>query len=208
MNIEAWKILLEGVTPDGVDCHTVDEKYGHGNAIEIETAIFLYGLVRRINPQVIMETGTHFGFSTACFALALRDQWVDYPHHRKGHIYTVGVDQWQQRYDLWSRLELDDWITYTEIDSLTYNVPEKADILFLDADHGVEFVINEFNHYLPHLASQAHVLFHDTALDPREAEAVSHITSQLKQSKEWSFAHVGWRNYRGLDMFVMQRTSG
>ena len=209
MNLEKWAILLDGATPDGVDCHSVAPDKGNGNAIEIETGIFLYGLVRRLNPKMIVETGTHWGWSTACIALALEDQAMDYSH-QAGMIETVDHIDYPQNDILWRRLGIESYIKKYVEDSLTFHPSDNINLLFLDADHGEEFIITEWINLTQYLSSiQAFVLLHDTRLDVRETKAIQKIVDQqigpFQRYKHWT--HIALRNYRGLDMFSFSNTT-
>ena len=117
MNLEKWSILLRGVTKDGVDCHSVAPEYGNGYAIELETGIFLYGFVRRLNPRLIAETGTHWGFSGACMALALEDSYLDYPNNL-GCLFSVDHMDYEKKPEhLWESLGVDDTVLHVIADS-------------------------------------------------------------------------------------------
>jgi predicted O-methyltransferase YrrM len=52
--------------------------------VEIEVGEFLYGLVRVMKPEHILETGTHFGISAAFMALALRE-------NSRGRLTTIEI---------------------------------------------------------------------------------------------------------------------
>jgi hypothetical protein len=75
---------------------------GHTDTASIDegTADLLYGLVRGVQPQVVLETGTHKGRSTRALATALRDNAeIEMMAHSytgylptKGHLYTIDVE--------------------------------------------------------------------------------------------------------------------
>ena len=209
MNLRKWQILLERSTPD-VQCsgaHMANEQYGGRNAIEIETGLFLYGLVRRFLPHTIVETGTHMGFASACMALALEDIL---PQQRKACVITLDMGLYPQSRNLWFDLDLQNWILPIIGDSSTwkYDWAEPIDMLFLDADHGTEFVIKECLNYFPHLnREKAIILFHDTTLDVRVAPAIkrclaiSHDEISIRGYR--TVSHVPFRTLRGLDMLLL-----
>ena len=173
MNLDAWRILMEGLTPDGVDCHSYSPALGNGSTAEFETSLLLYSLVRRFRPLVICDTGTNFGTATACMALALRDNWVDYQHKSKGVIHTVDSTNYPQSEPLWEKLDVRDFIRKTVSDSLVAPVPQDIDMLFLDSDHKASHIIAEWNHFALSLnRKRALVLNHDTQLDPRSGDAM------------------------------------
>ena len=197
MNLNAIRLLLEESTPDGVDCHSAAPEYGNGSAAEIESALLLYSLVRRLQPRCCVETGTNFGFSTAWIALALQDVWKDYPARAKGFIYTVDATDYPENEVLWNRLGVQEFIHKAVADSRTCRIPEEVDFLFLDSDHSTEHVLDEWRHFAPALNPQkALVLCHDTRLDVRTGPAMEEIVRQLKTSGR-QFGYCPFRNLRG-----------
>ena len=217
INLDAFRILLEGATKDGVDCYSAAEAYGNGSAIEIETGIFLYGLVRRYKPRLVLETGTHWGFSAAWIALALQDNGKDYPDFA-GHLITIDADGYNGRpKDLWKKLQLSN-ITHVIGNSEDPRTLEQLtlhsciDAIWFDADHSAGAIWREYKTYHPYLnKDQALIGFHDTRLDKRMDEGVKAIVNNLydeicdeKSSHKWKFIeHVPWRNLRGLDLIFL-----
>lgn len=209
MNLKKWQILLERSAPD-TQCpngHMANDQYGGRNAVEIETGIFLYGLVRRFLPHTIVETGTHMGFASACMALALEDA---IPSRGKACVLTVDMGPYSQSKNLWTRLDLQDWILPVIGDSSTwkYEWAEPIDLLFLDADHGTEFVFKEYLNYFPHFSREkVIILFHDTTLDSRVAPAIQQCLSLFSDDPSIrgyrTVSHVPLRNLRGLDMLFL-----
>ena len=209
MNLRKWQILLERSAPD-VQClgaYMANEQYGGRNAVEIETGIFLYGLVRRFQPHTIVETGTHMGFASACMALALEDML---PQQIKACVITLDMGPYPQSKNLWVDLDLQNWILPIIGDSSTWQYPwaEPIDLLFLDADHGTEFVFKEYLNYFPHFSREkVIILFHDTTLDNRVAPAIEQCLSQLLKDtlipRYRTISHTPFRNLRGLDMIYL-----
>ena len=209
MNLQKWEMLLAESAPDS-QCafgHMANETYGGRNAVEIETGIFLYGLVRRFLPRVILETGTHMGFASACLALALEDKAKDFPLLKTSRVLTIDCGEYEQSAALREKLGLQEWIVPILADSSTYqyDYPRPIDMLFLDSDHGEEFVLKEFMNFFPHLSRErAVVLFHDTVIDPREREAIARIFSEEKilREKYRGISYFPFRNLRGLDLIL------
>jgi len=88
-------VLLSEVTKDGTDTHTSKAEYGGGNSIEVDSALFLMGLVHRFNPLTIVETGTHWGFSSSFLATALAWHEESYPRQRQ--LHTIDVSCYEGR---------------------------------------------------------------------------------------------------------------
>lgn len=216
MNLEAIQVLLSGMEPDGVDCLTADHTYGHGNAIEVETGIFLYGLVRRLKPRNILETGTHWGYSSAWLALALADNCISLPADRgPGFVVTIDVNEYEKKPEtLWGKLGLNNifHVIGSSEDPETYTrmgPPGAFDFFYMDADHAAEAIVREFDG-ARHLLNPRRTLlaFHDTRLDVRMDAGISVILQKLnalrKQGQGWdNIQHFSMRNLRGFDMILL-----
>lgn len=206
MDLKAWKILMEGLTPDGIDCHSYSPALGNGSTVEFETSLLLYSLVRRFNPLTICDTGTHYGVATACMALGLKDNWVDYQHKSKGTIWTVDSTDYPQSGPLWEKLGVREFIRKWVSDSLVAPVPQDIDLLFLDSDHKASHIIAEWNHFAPSLnRKRALVLNHDTCLDPRSGDAMREIlANRLDPILEYRLvSYLPLRNMRGIDLLML-----
>jgi len=218
MNLDRFRILTEGITRDGVDCHTVGPEYGGGNAIELESGLFLYSLVRRFNPITVIETGSHWGFASSCIAAALADMEESYPLGRT--LTTIDVNAYDGRARrLWERIGVGHLVRQYIGDARGWegdkDFPKKVvqslcgrpiDFLWLDADHSAESVIAEWEQYAPCLNRQeAIVAFHDTRLDPRESEGIRQILTQnMHPLPEYRFhSYTPLRNFRGLDFLFL-----
>lgn len=199
MNLDRLTFLLSGMTRDGCDCYTAAPEFGGGNALEVETGMFLYALTLRLKPRCVVQTGTHYGYSSAWITAALADNYAAYPEKGPGHLYTWDKDDADGRANaLLVRLGLRNLATLyigdtADLSSGTSDLPP-IDFLYLDADHTTEAVLAEWQRFSPRLAPNALVGFHDTRLDIREAEAVRVI-------EEYT-GHVALklRNLRGFDL--------
>ena len=208
MNLQAWSYLMEGLTKDGVDCHSMRDDLGNGNAVEWETAIFLYGLIRRINPTNIIETGRHYGLSSCMMAMALKDNYIDYPNRQPGHIYTCDPDSYNGRpEEIWAKCEVSEYITNYIGNSYSYcpKMNGPADVIFYDADHSAEALVNEFMHFSQYMSDKKiYLLWHDGRLDPREAEGIRQIKKDLIPLLTYKhMGHFAMRNFRGFDIIYL-----
>ena len=130
---------------------------GHG--------MFAINLVEKLNPEIIVDLGVDYGFSTFCFA---------YP--KKGQVF--GVDWFQGDEQAGFRDTLDDVLTkyehlkktigvnniefiksdFTELSKKwEYNI----DILHIDGLHTYEAVKNDFDSWIEYINPSGVVLFHD-----------------------------------------------
>jgi predicted O-methyltransferase YrrM len=126
--------------------------------------IFADWLVRRTKPEVVVDLGVDYGFSTFCFALA-----------GIGHVY--GVDSFEgdehagnrNTYDLVNakREELGmNNVTFIKgfFDEVAKTWTNPIDILHIDGFHTYEAVKNDYDTWSKFLKPDGIVLFHDTCV--------------------------------------------
>ena len=114
-----------------------DTRYSCSNTggVEIEVGEFLYGLVRMIKPEAILETGTHKGIAASYMASALKENGF-------GKITTVEYEpvHYNDASNLFSILKLTDWINQILMDVNELNVAENQyDFIFLDTEPHMRF---------------------------------------------------------------------
>lgn len=132
-------------------------------SIEIEGGEFLWGLVRYIKPDVVVETGTCWGLAAACIALALKQ------NHR-GHLWSVEIEDYRLDFAITAfarlrestGLDLEACTTFVHGDSMTDVVtsklpPSGIDMLFIDGGDRV----GEYQTYAPLLSPHGVTLVHD-----------------------------------------------
>lgn len=151
-------------------------RFGGGMAIELEVGEFLNALVRMTKPAVVVETGTHKGFSTLMIAQALKA-------NGKGHLYTADLEDHGVAKEC-EQFGVASFVTFTKGDSAAVisklsPAVKNIDFLWLDADHSMEAVIKELNAALPMLRKGTLVAFHDVITDPREAKAIEEIRKRF-----------------------------
>lgn len=214
MNLKAWEVLSSGSEPDGVNCITVSHEYGHGNAQELETALFIYGLLRREKPILCLESGTHWGFSSAVMALALKDNAACYPHLQYGHLLTIDVNDYDHRGEkLWEKIGVRDFITRFVGSSedpalashLGQQLPTPLSFVFFDADHAAEALWAEYNNYLPYMDKKRCIWgTHDGVLDRRLRPGIQLCVEDMKKRKIWKHVEqLSFLNLRGLDFVLL-----
>lgn len=194
------KLFLEIYSTATPDCWNKDwqqtPRFGGGMAVEIEVGEFLNSIVRMTKPEVVVETGTHKGFSTLMIAQALKE-------NGKGHLYTFDLKDYGvlKECEQFGMLPL---VTFTKgdsaagISSLSPRV-KNIDFLWLDADHSTEAVIKELNAALPMLRRGTLVAFHDIITDPREAKAVMEIRRRFP-----AWEYINFITARGFALMRVQ----
>ena len=185
--------ILKTLSPDGwKNAWSQVNRFGGGHAVECEVGELLHAFVRSTKPKVVVETGTHKGFSSLMIASALR-------HNGAGRLYTVDLEDHGVAAEL-AKFGLGQWGTFIKgdgkivIKDLLPKLPT-IDFLFLDADHSTESVYAEFVAGKPSLKPGSYIAFHDSRIDAREAAAVARI---LQENPRWQ--HLHFDTARGFDI--------
>jgi O-antigen biosynthesis protein len=135
----------------------------------IEHAPFAFWLIQVVRPRILVELGTHQGFSyfvfnqaqqrvgskTGCFAI---DTWRGDEHAGfYGEEVFESVQAHNARYSDFSQL-----IRSTFEEAITHFADESIDLLHIDGRHFYDDVKRDFETWKPKLSSRGVVLFHDT----------------------------------------------
>lgn len=213
-SLDAIKIMLEGATYDGCSCESFSDEMGNGSTAEVETSLMLFGMMRRLKPQMVLTTGTHYGVTDAFIALALKENGKYNPEYR-GRVITIDSNLYDGRAQaLWDKLELDNirQIYGDSTDPETYkriNIDHPLDVVWYDADHSTESIVAEFDATYPFLfTDHCLLMWHDSRLDVRMSPGIAIIISKLKElranGRGWKLLSPWpWRNMRGVDMLWM-----
>jgi hypothetical protein len=142
----------------------------------LEHSPFAFWLTAAARPDLLVELGTHRGFSYFAFCQAIRraqlptscyaiDTWEgDEQTGFYGHEVFDAVDRYnERRYSGFSRL-----VRSTFDAALDRFAPASIDLLHIDGRHRYEDVAHDFAGWQPKLSDRAIVLFHD--IDVRERE--------------------------------------
>src|SRR5260370_913525 len=112
---------------------------------------FLHDTAKSYDKVRILELGTRKGNSTLAFLAAAREV--------NGHVWSVDIDDVRRNPEgmgLWARVP--HWI-FVHGDDMNPQViaqlPPEVDILFVDANHEYEYVLNELHMYMPRVAPSA-----------------------------------------------------
>ena len=141
-----------------------------GQSAWIEHAPFAFWLVEAHRPGLLVELGTHFGYSYLCFCQQVRR--MNLPAR------CVAVDTWKgdSHAGFYGEQVLDDLRRYhdprysgfshllraTFDAALDQFAHRSIDLLHIDGRHGYEDARHDFETWRPKLSSRAIVLFHDT----------------------------------------------
>jgi predicted O-methyltransferase YrrM len=136
---------------------------------------FATWLVNAAQPRLIVELGSHFGYSYFAFCEAVRlaglptqciavDTWQGDEHtgYYGEEVYQTVLQQ-NEVYSSFSTL-----LRKTFAEALA-DVPDgSVDLLHVDGRHFYEDVKEDFESWIPKLAQNAIVLFHDTMVHERD----------------------------------------
>ena len=138
----------------------IDKEIPTDDAADFGERMILYSLIRAIQPDIVVETGTHKGFTALYMAHALHD-------NGKGVLYTAEPNEqmWGARGNFRKFPELESRIKYFEGMGKDMEVEGKIDLLFIDSEHEKDVVLGEMEHFLPKLSNNAIVVFHDCGGD-------------------------------------------
>lgn len=161
--MEKWKFYLPVFETDHYNPNIRNSPWsGHTN--------FAYDLVRFMKPKKIVELGTYMGSSFFSFCQAVKDE--------KLTTECFAIDTWQG--DLHSGFYSDSiyqtvssvvnrsypsiakMIRSTFDEAVSLFQDESIDILHIDGYHTFEAVFHDFTTWLPKLAKEGVILFHDT----------------------------------------------
>lgn len=128
---------------------------------------FAEWLVLNTKPDVIVDLGVDWGFSTFCFAMP-----------RCGHVYGIdtfegdnftGNNHGSHEYVLMKRdkLFMNNNVTFIKglFDDVAKEWDKKIDILHIDGDHAYESVKHDYETWSPFLNENGIILFHDTCIE-------------------------------------------
>jgi hypothetical protein len=142
----------------------------------LEHAPFAFWLVGALRPRVIVELGTHYGFSYLAFCQAVRqlglparcfaiDTWEGDEHtgFYGNEVFVQLAALNEAHYAPFSRL------IRARFDQVLANFPlGEIDLLHIDGRHRYEDVVEDFATWQPKLSDRAVVLFHDTNIQDRD----------------------------------------
>ena len=123
--------------------------------VECEVGEFLYGLIRMIKPELVLETGTHKGVGAAYMGSALRD-------NNKGKLITVEFEPQHvfKAQELFAKLNLENYINsiLDDVKNL-YFVKERIDLILLDTEPHFRF--GEYLKFWKFLSPGGILVIHD-----------------------------------------------
>jgi predicted O-methyltransferase YrrM len=140
-----------------------------GPTLNLGYGYLYYGLVRLMQPEVVVSVGSYRGFSTVCLGLGVQD-------NGKGTCYFVDPgkvdDYWHDAANIRRLRESfglsDRWIPVKETTQdalLDGSLPDRIDLLLIDGDHSYEGVRFDFERLGARVPPGGIILLHDAAVE-------------------------------------------
>jgi hypothetical protein len=179
----------------------------------IEHAPFAFWLVEAHRPSMLVELGTHWGFSffafcqavqrvgceTSCFAV---DSWKGDEHagFYDESVFESVRDHLEDRYSAFARL-----VRSTFSEALAHFENGSVDLLHIDGRHFYDDVRQDFESWLPKLSDRAVVVFHDINVRER-GFGVFRLWSELRERyPHFDFLHGHGLGVAGIGEHVGDR---
>jgi predicted O-methyltransferase YrrM len=157
-NDPSLQIHIEGKWNEAFDGSTGYTSFNDAG-VECEVGEFLYGMVRILQPERVLETGTHHGIGASYLASGLRD-------NGKGHLDTIEFNK--ENYDIavkrFASLGIQNRISARLMKAEDFN-PIQAngdcqyDLILLDTEPNLRF--NELLKFYRNLSHGGYVFIHD-----------------------------------------------
>ena len=181
----------------GKSWHGVTAFGASTTASALEDGYMLYALVLATKPQIVLEIGSHHGFSTCMIAAALAD------NHR-GLLMSIeaSVSNMETAAMNVERFGLANMVRFGLGDArevlplLLPKLAAKVEFLFEDGSHEAETIIEELKLLAPYLSDEAYLVFHDSILLDNVAYALTQIEDIIGPCQ-----HVTIGTCRGLDIW-------
>jgi len=135
--------------------------------VEVEVGEFLYGLVRMIKPEKVLETGTHKGISSSYIASALK-------HNGSGKLTTIEFDESlaEESFNRLRRLSLLEIVEIVKLPSLEYKTEDMFDFVLLDTEPDIRF--KEFVKFWNNVKPGGIIIIHDLHPHLGQTEITAH----------------------------------
>jgi len=129
--------------------------YHESWATEVEVFDFLYGFVRMIKPEKVLEIGTFEGDTAIAIAKGLQS-------NNFGHLTTLDIRDYGQEENI-ANLELNHYVQCIKSNPLEYitQTTERFDMAFIDDGHSYEDCIRDLENCNRLIKINGYILGHD-----------------------------------------------
>lgn len=133
----------------------VARNYPENWAAEIEVFDFLYGFVRMIKPEKVLEIGTFEGDTAIAIAKGLRD-------NNMGRLITIDIKDFGQEKNI-TKAGLDKYVKCIKSEPLEYltHTPDRFDMAFIDDGHTYEECTRDLENCDRLIKTNGYILGHD-----------------------------------------------
>lgn len=143
----------------GVNTFVRDNSHWHcqdGDSTEIEVSMLVAAMVRALQPELVIETGTAWGQTTQMIGQALLD-------NGHGHLVSLEIEEQRLTYSRWYCHEMvcAGVVSIVNCSSLEYKPDDYVDFLFSDSNY--ELRVPELEHFERWMSERSMAMFHDTA---------------------------------------------
>ena len=148
--------------------------YPENWAAETEVFDFLYGFVRMIKPEKVLEIGTFEGDTAIAIAKGLRD-------NNMGNLVTLDVKDFGQEKNI-LEAGLDKYVQCIKSEPLEYlaRTTDKFDMAFIDDGHSYEECIRDLENCHRLIKNYGYVLGHDVLTINEVSLAYSNFLERYK----------------------------
>lgn len=174
--------------------HQVDAKDEYSYIHEhLET---LYFITTEFPIETILEIGTGDGYSTMAFAEALTAK-------RTGHIMSLDINPQCKGIEHVKQRHMDKRVGFITCDSLQFEYKGRIDLLFIDGEHGEDYVFKELKKFADSVSKGGFIILHDTTNPAYEVNKAFYKYSNWMHDKfgrdvHSEFNEYNWFNCNGL----------
>ncbi len=129
---------------------------------EVEVSMLVAAFVKAMQPEFVLEIGSHWGQTTERIAQVIRE-------NKHGHFTSLEIREDFCGSTRARCAELPEAVII-QVDSLEFIPPWPIDLLFIDGAEENRF--KDYRHYLPYLSSRPTILVHDTDYYTDQAQII------------------------------------
>lgn len=135
----------------------------NSGGVECEVGEFLYGLLRMVKPDYVLETGTHLGVGASYMGFALKDNF-------KGRLETYEYipEIYNQAKERITKMGLDTYVSCNLLDVANIPVQHNYQIVLLDTEPQTRFA--EFLKFYPYVDEGGYIFIHDLGRELQQKE--------------------------------------
>jgi len=148
-------------------------------ATESEVFDLLFGMVRSVKPENVLEIGTFEGDTAVAMAKALKE-------NGNGHLTTLDIKDYQQE-NVIEDAGLSDWVKCIKSNPNEYidTIPSSSvDFIFIDDGHSYPEVIRDLENAHRLIKPYGYILGHDILMVPDVANAFKNFMSRYGKQYE------------------------